>query len=154
LPALAGVFRFDGNSMDKTAIPLPTLRALARKMQSSGLNSLALDGKHWSVRLTFAATPAAPAPAPATVPAAEIFPITQRIGAPMPGTLLRRHPHSQQDFVAPGQQIVAGEVVALVQVGPLYVPVISPENGTVQSFAAEHSSAVEYDEDVLTFRSP
>ncbi|KAJ9430826.1 acetyl-CoA carboxylase biotin carboxyl carrier protein [Candidatus Pantoea symbiotica] len=140
--------------MDKTAIPLPTLRALARKMQSSGLNSLALDGKHWSVRLTFAATPAAPAPAPATVPAAEIFPITQRIGAPMPGTLLRRHPHSQQDFVAPGQQIVAGEVVALVQVGPLYVPVISPDNGTVQSFAAEHSSAVEYDEDVLTFRSP
>lgn len=138
--------------MDKTAIPLPTLRALARKMQSSGLNSLALDGKHWSVRLTFAATPAAPEPA--TVPAAEILPITQRIGAPMPGTLLRRHPHSQQDFVAPGQQIVAGEVVALVQVGPLYVPVISPDNGTVQSFAAEHSSAVEYDEDVLTFRSP
>lgn len=138
--------------MDKTAIPLPTLRALARKMQSSGLNSLALDGKHWSLRLTFAASP--PAPTPVTLPAAEIPPITQRIGAPMPGTLLRRHPHSQQDFVAPGQQIVAGEVVALVQVGPLYVPVISPDSGTVQSFAAEHLSAVEYDEDVLTFRSP
>lgn len=138
--------------MDKTAIPLPTLRALARKMQSSGLNSLALDGKHWSLRLTFAATP--PAPAPVTLPTAEIPSITQRIGAPMPGTLLRRHPHSPQDFVAPGQQIVAGEVVALVQVGPLYVPVISPDSGTVQSFAAEHLSAVEYGEDVLMFRSP
>lgn len=135
--------------MDKTAIPLPTLRALARKMQSSGLNSLALDGKHWSVRLTFAATPAAPAPA--TVPAAEILPITQRIGAPMPGTLLRRHPHSQQDFVAPGQQIMAGEVVALVQVGPLYVPVISPTRGTIRSLMAEHLSTVEYDEEILTF---
>ena len=138
--------------MDKTAIPLPTLRALARKMQSSGLNSLALDGKHWSVRLTFAATPATPAPV--TLPAAEIPPITQRIGAPMPGTLLRRHPHSQQDFVAPGQHIDAGAVVALVQVGPLYVPVISPDSGTVQSFAAEHLSAVEYGEDVLMFQSP
>lgn len=138
--------------MDKTAIPLPTLRALARKMQSSGLNSLALDGKQWSLRLTFAAAPAAPAPA--TLPAPEIPPITQRIGAPMPGKLLRRHPHSQQDFVAPGQHIAAGEVVALVQVGPLYVPVISPDDGTVQSFAAEHLSAVEYDEEVLTFRSP
>lgn len=138
--------------MDKTAIPLPTLRALARKMQSSGLNSLALDGKQWSVRLTFAASP--PTPAPVTLPAAEIPSITQRIGAPMPGTLLRCHPHSPQDFVAPGQHIVAGEVVALVQVGPLYVPVISPDSGTVQSFAAEHLSAVEYGEDVLMFRSP
>lgn len=135
--------------MDKTAIPLPTLRALARKMQSSGLNSLALDGKQWSLRLTFAATP--PAPAPVTIPAAEIPSITQRIGAPMPGTLLRRHPHSPQDFVAPGQQIVAGEVVALVQVGPLYVPVISPDSGTVQLLALEHLAAVEYDEDILTF---
>lgn len=135
--------------MDKTAIPLPTLRALARKMQSSGLNSLALDGKQWSVRLTFAATP--PAPAPVTLPAAEIPSITQRIGAPMPGTLLRRHPHSPQDFVAPGQHIVAGEVVALVQVGPLYVPVISPDSGTVQLLALEHLAAVEYDEDILTF---
>jgi len=135
--------------MDKTAIPLPTLRALARKMQSSGLNSLALDGKHWSVRLTFAATPATPAPV--TLPAAEIPPITQRIGAPMPGTLLRRHPHSPQDFVAPGQHIEAGAVVALVQVGPLYVPVISPDSGTIRSLMAEHLSAVEYDEDILTF---
>ncbi|WP_277976882.1 acetyl-CoA carboxylase biotin carboxyl carrier protein subunit [Pantoea endophytica] len=140
--------------MDKTAIPLPTLRALARKMQSSGLNSLALDGKQWSVRLTFAASPPTPATAPATLPAAEILSITQRIGAPMPGTLLRRHPHSPQDFVTPGQHIVAGEVVALVQVGPLYVPVISPGSGTVQSFVAEHLSAVEYGEDVLMFRSP
>lgn len=135
--------------MDKTAIPLPTLRALARKMQSSGLNSLALDGKHWSVRLTFAATPATPAPV--TLPAAEITPITQRIGAPMPGTLLRRHPHSPQDFVAPGQHIEAGAVVALVQVGPLYVPVISPISGTIRTLMAEHLSAVEYDEDILTF---
>jgi len=135
--------------MDKTAIPLPTLRALARKMQSSGLNSLALDGKHWSVRLTFAATPATPAPV--TLPAAEIPLIPQRIGAPMPGTLLRRHPHSPQDFVAPGQHIEAGAVVALVQVGPLYVPVISPDSGTIRSLMAEHLSAVEYDEDILTF---
>jgi len=41
-----------------------------------------------------------------------------------------------------------------VQVGPLYVPVISPDSGTVQSFAVEHLSAVEYGEDVLMFRSP
>ncbi len=137
--------------MNKSAIPLPTLRALARKMQSSGLSSLALDGKHWSVRLAFAATPAAPAPVSARVPAPETPPLTQRIGAPMPGTLLRRHPHSQQDFVAPGQQMVAGEVVALVQVGPLYVPVRSPTSGTIRSLTAEHLSAVEYDEEILIF---
>ncbi|PIF23592.1 acetyl-CoA carboxylase biotin carboxyl carrier protein [Candidatus Pantoea floridensis] len=143
--------------MDKTAIPLPTLRALARKMQTAGLSSLALDGKHWSVRLTFAATPSAPSPVSAMVPSPEISLITQRIGAPMPGTLLRRHPQSQQDFVAVDQWVQAGDIVALVQVGPLYVPVRSPTNGTIRSLTAEHLSAVEYDEGILTLephRSP
>ncbi|EJL89934.1 biotin/lipoyl-containing protein [Pantoea sp. GM01] len=137
--------------MEKTAIPLPTLRALARKMQSAGLSSLALDGKHWSVRLTFAVTPSTPPPVSARAPAPEIPPITQRIGAPMPGTLLRRHPHSQQDFVAPGQHVQAGDVVALVQVGPLYVPVRSSASGTVQALTPQHLSPVEYDEEILTF---
>lgn len=133
--------------MEKTAIPLPTLRALARKMQRSGLNSLALEGKEWSVRLTFA-----PAPALPVMPTEETPPITQVIGAPLPGTLLRRHPHSQQDFVQPGQQVAPRDLLALVQVGPLYVPVLSPIKGRVQQLRVEAYSAVEYDEEILTIQ--
>ncbi len=133
--------------MEKTAIPLPTLRALARKMQRSGLNSLALEGKEWSVRLTFA-----PAPALPVMPTEETPPITQVIGAPLPGTLLRRHPHSQQDFVQPGQQVAPQDLLALVQVGPLYVPVICPIKGRVQQLRVEAYSAVEYDEEILTIQ--
>jgi acetyl-CoA carboxylase biotin carboxyl carrier protein len=133
--------------MEKTAIPLPTLRALARKMQRSGLNSLALEGKQWSVRLTFA-----PAPALPVMPTEETPPITQVIGAPLPGTLLRRHPHSQQDFVQPGQQVAPRDLLALVQVGPLYVPVLSPIKGRVQQLRVEAYSAVEYDEELLTIQ--
>lgn len=133
--------------MEKTAIPLPTLRALARKMQRSGLNSLALEGKQWSVRLTFA-----PAPALPVMPTEETPPITQVIGAPLPGTLLRRHPHSQQDFVQPGQQVAPRDLLALVQVGPLYVPVLSPIKGRVQQLRVEAYSAVEYDEEILTIQ--
>lgn len=138
--------------MDKSAVSLPTLRALAHKMQTSGLSSLALDGKAWSVRLTFAdrppVLPAIEMPAPVTSP------LTQMISAPMPGTLLRRHPHSQQDFVVPGQQVQANEVVALVQVGPLYVPVLSQTSGTVQTLTPAHLSAVQYDEEIVALRSP
>lgn len=133
--------------MEKTAIPLPTLRALARKMQRSGLNSLALEGKQWSVRLTFA-----PAPALPVMPTEETPPITQVIGAPLPGTLLRRHPHNQQDFVQPGQQVAPRDLLALVQVGPLYVPVLSPIKGRVQQLRVEAYSAVEYDEELLTIQ--
>lgn len=134
--------------MEKNAIPLPTLRALARKMQSSGLNSLALEGKQWSVRLTFA--PAHPSP---VILAEEIPPATQVIGAPMPGTLLRRHPLSQQDFVQPGQQVEAQDLLAMVQVGPLYVPVLSPLKGRVHQLTHPSNSPVEYAEEIMTIQS-
>ncbi|ORM65070.1 acetyl-CoA carboxylase biotin carboxyl carrier protein subunit [Pantoea rodasii] len=116
-------------------------------MQRSGLKSLALEGKQWSVRLTFAPVPALP-----VMPTEETPPITQVIGAPLPGTLLRRHPHSQQDFVQPGQQVAPQDLLALVQVGPLYVPVLSPIKGRVQQLRVEADSAVEYDEEILTIQ--
>lgn len=136
--------------MEKTAIPLPTLRALARKMQRSGLNSLALEGKQWSVRLTFDPPSFT---SPTVIPTQACPPVTHRIGAPLPGTLLRRHPHSQQDFVQPGQQVEPQDLLAMVQVGPLYVPVLSPCKGRVQPFPSATRSAVEYDEEILILQS-
>ncbi|ORM69835.1 acetyl-CoA carboxylase biotin carboxyl carrier protein [Pantoea rwandensis] len=132
--------------MEKTAIPLPTLRALARKMQRSGLNSLALEGKQWSVRLTFAPMPPRPA---AVLTKEDNSPVSQAIGAPLPGTLLRRHPYSQQDFVQPGQQVEPHDLLAMVQVGPLYVPVLSPAKGRVQQLSLSSHSPVEYDQEIL-----
>jgi acetyl-CoA carboxylase biotin carboxyl carrier protein len=132
--------------MEKTAIPLPTLRALARKMQRSGLNSLALEGKQWSVRLTFATTTPHPSP---VLPREDASPVTQVIGAPLPGTLLRRHPHSQQDFVQPGQQVEPQALLAMVQVGPLYVPVLSPAKGRVQQLSPSSHTPVEYGQEIL-----
>lgn len=130
--------------MEKTAIPLPTLRAVARKMQTAGLNHLALGGKTWSVKMTFAAVPpslpqATPAPSIATRP----------VGAPMPGTLRLRHPLSQQDFVQAGQAVKPDDVLALVQVGPLYLPITSPVRGTVNNIAISDGARVEYDEEIL-----
>ena len=136
--------------MEKTAIPLPTLRALARKMQRSGLNSLALEGKQWSVRLTFDPPSFS---SPTAIPTQACPPVTHRIGAPLPGTLLRRHPHSQQDFVQSGQQVEPQDLLAMVQVGPLYVPVLSPCKGRVQPFPSATRSAVEYDEEILIIQS-
>lgn len=130
--------------MEKTAIPLPTLRAVARKMQTAGLSHLALGGKAWSVKMTFAAVPPC---VPHADPDRPI--VTRPIGAPMPGTLRLRHPLNQQDFVQPGQVVKPDEVLALVQVGPLYLPVTSPVNGTVKTVAIRDGSPVEYDEEIM-----
>ncbi|MDO6405850.1 acetyl-CoA carboxylase biotin carboxyl carrier protein [Pantoea phytobeneficialis] len=130
--------------MEKTAIPLPTLRAVARKMQTAGLSHLTLGGKAWSVKMTFAAVPPS-TPQPVPAPPNALRPV----GAPMPGTLRLRHPLSQQDFVQPGQVVKPDDVLALVQVGPLYLPVISPVNGTVQNVVINDGSPVEYEEEIL-----
>lgn len=133
--------------MEKTVLPLPTLRALARKMRTSQLSNIALSGAQWSVRMTFVAQPS-PLPAPAD-PAPSPLPAMHSITAPMPGTLLHRHPHSTTDFVAPQQHVQAGEVVALVQLGPLYVPAIAPHSGTVAAIVASSHALVEYAEEIL-----
>ncbi|QGY27750.1 acetyl-CoA carboxylase biotin carboxyl carrier protein [Pantoea cypripedii] len=130
--------------MEKSAIPLPTLRAIARRMRRAGLSRLELGGKDWSVRLTFAAAPPAPPPAPEILPSA-----TLAVGAPMPGTLLLRHPLSQQDFVQPGQQVQPEELLALVQVGPLYLPVTSATAGRVEQVTAGSGTPVEYNQEIM-----
>lgn len=130
--------------MEKTVIPLPTLRALARRMRRSGLSCLELGGKDWSLRLTFAAQPPAPPPAPEPLPNA-----SHAVGAPIPGTLRLRHPLSQQDFVQPGQQVQPEEVLALVQVGPLYLPVTSPTAGRVDNITLTCGSPVEYNQEIM-----
>ncbi|MEG3129623.1 acetyl-CoA carboxylase biotin carboxyl carrier protein subunit [Pantoea cypripedii] len=130
--------------MEKTAIPLPTLRAIARRMRRSGLSRLELGGKDWSVRLTFAPLPPAPPPAPEALPSS-----THAVTATMPGTLLLRHPLSQQDFVQPGQQVQPEEVLALVQVGPLYLPVTSTSAGRVENVTADGGSPVEYNQEIM-----
>ncbi|MBP2196190.1 acetyl-CoA carboxylase biotin carboxyl carrier protein [Pantoea cypripedii] len=130
--------------MEKTAIPLPTLRAIARRMRRSGLSRLELGGKDWSVRLTFAPLPPAPPPAPKPLPSS-----THAVTATMPGTLLLRHPLSQQDFVQPGQQVQPEEVLALVQVGPLYLPVTSTSAGRVENVTVGGGSPVEYNQEIM-----
>nr|WP_310617341.1 biotin/lipoyl-containing protein [Pantoea cypripedii] len=130
--------------MEKTAIPLPTLRAIARQMRRSGLSRLELGGKDWSVRLTFAPLPPAPPPAPEVLTSS-----THAVTATMPGTLLLRHPLSQQDFVQPGQQVQPEEVLALVQVGPLYLPVTSTSAGRVENVTVGGGSPVEYNQEIM-----
>ncbi|WP_313683058.1 acetyl-CoA carboxylase biotin carboxyl carrier protein subunit [Pantoea sp.] len=131
--------------MEKTTIPLPTLRALARRMRRSGLSRLELGGKDWSVRLTFAPLPPAPPPAPEVIPISS----THAVTATMPGTLLLRHPLSQQNFVETGQQVQPDEVLALVQVGPLYLPVTSATAGRVENVTADGGSPVEYNQEIM-----
>ena len=53
--------------------------------------------------------------------------------SPMPGRLLLSHPSHGEAFVSEGQHVAPNDILALVQVGPLYLPVRSPVAGTLKT---------------------
>ncbi|MFO1273980.1 MAG: biotin/lipoyl-containing protein [Rubrivivax sp.] len=64
------------------------------------------------------------------------------VAAPSVGVLLHRHPLRADDLVAPGAPVAAGQVLALLQVGPLLLPVAAPANGHFGAWLAPHGTAV------------
>lgn len=138
--------------MEKHPIALPELRQVARKMRAAGLGSIELNGKNWSVRLQYdpglllvsAAQPATPAVA--SLPAA---PACTAVCAPMPGKILLQHPLNGQAYAQPGQQVKQDDLLALVQVGSLYLPVNSPADGTLTAISVAQGQLVEYGSEVV-----
>lgn len=137
--------------MEKHSIALPELRQVARKMRAAGLGSIELKGKNWSVRLQYdpglLASAAQPAtPAVTSLPAA---PACTAVCAPMPGKILLQHPLNGQAYAQPGQQVKQDDLLALVQVGSLYLPVNSPADGTLAAISVAQGQLVEYGSEVV-----
>ena len=109
--------------MEKELIAFEDVRQLAQKMHNAGLRELEWRGADWSVRLRYPGgkTMAEPPPLPA---AAE--PPLLPVCSPMPGRLLLSHPSHGEAFVSEGQRVEPDDILALVQVGALYLPVRSP----------------------------
>lgn len=64
------------------------------------------------------------------------------VPSPAVGLFLHRHPLRADDLAPPGTAVSAGQVLGLLQVGPLLRPVLAPAAGVVQQMLAEHGSAV------------
>ncbi len=133
--------------MEKKLIAFEDVRQLAQKMHNAGLREIEWRGADWSVRLrypggkTIAEPPPPSPPLPPTVAETSLLPVC----SPMPGRLLLSHPSHGEAFVSEGLRVEPDDILALVQVGPLYLPVRSPVAGTLKSLVATAGSLLEYD---------
>lgn len=62
------------------------------------------------------------------------------VRAPAVGVLLHRHPLRGDDLVAPGDAVEAGRVIALLQVGPLLLPVHASTDAVMCHWIAPHGA--------------
>lgn len=60
------------------------------------------------------------------------------------GVFLHRHPLRTEDLAAPGTELAAGQVLGLLQTGPLLLPVPAPAAGVLVQWLVPHGSAVGY----------
>lgn len=77
-----------------------------------------------------------PAGVAAAVPAAGAAPhfmssADVEVTSPATGTFVARHPARSSDFIAVGDVKQQGECMALIQIGPIYRPVVAPFTGKV-----------------------
>lgn len=141
--------------MHTSQLALKDLRNVAQKMRRSGLSQIEIGGNGYRVRLKFDPTSVAlpvgeaPTPSPAAAPPDAQ---TAILRASMPGTVWLWHPSNGQPFAPPGSTVKQGEVLALLKVGLIYLPLLSPADGAVDALRVAHGESVEYDSAILTLR--
>ena len=71
-------------------------------------------------------------------------PDTLTVTAPSLGVFLQRHPLRAETLAAPGAAVSAGQVLGLLQIGPLLLPVTAPADGCVIEPLVDHGTVVGY----------
>lgn len=112
------------------------IAALAAAFVESGLAELHLTGPGTDIRLRRAGRE----PAPAATPTLR----TTAISAPGVGIFLPRHPLRTQPLTPPGSRVRAGQVVALLRIGPLLRQVVAPAAGIIGAPLVAEGAMVGY----------
>jgi acetyl-CoA carboxylase biotin carboxyl carrier protein len=66
------------------------------------------------------------------------------VTSPGSGTFVARHPSRSKDFVAVGDLKQQGECIALIQIGPIYRPVVAPFTGKILQMLCKPGDAVDF----------
>ena len=122
------------------------VRQLTEWLQATDISLLELRGPGESIRLCRqasgevreAAAPASACAATAQVPTTA----TTVVRAGSVGVALQAHPLRTEPLVQPGQQVAAGQPLALLRIGMVLLPVAAPRAGVVSRILFTHESAV------------
>ena len=120
-------------------VTLQELEQLAQSLRATTISHIALGGKDWSVRMTTSVQPFSSTPT-------DVTPVLTSVRSPAPGLALLHHPLLEQHFTAPGQWVKAGDLLALIKMGVVYLPVRSPVSGRLESLLITQGQPVEFDQ--------
>jgi len=118
------------------------VRQLAEWLHGTDIALLELTGPSVSIRLCREGEGFRDAPV-AVVTTAEPTQTTV-IRAGSVGVLRLTHPMRDKPAAAIGQRVAAGQALAMLQIGPLLLPVPAPRDGVVARVLAAEGSAVGY----------
>lgn len=142
------------------------IKKLIELLEESGINEIEIKEGEESVRITRAAhasgptmmmpqmygmAPSAPAPMPASVPAAvasEEAPAAAHLGhavtAPMVGTFYRAPTPGGKSFVEIGHTVAAGDTLCIIEAMKMLNQIEADKNGVIKACLVENGQPVEY----------
>ena len=96
---------------------------------------------------------AAPAPAAAAPTVDNAGPSAENdanaVRSPMVGTAYLAAEPGAKPFIAPGQQVQAGDTLLIVEAMKVMNPIAAPSSGTVKSVLVENGQPVEFDQPLV-----
>ncbi len=138
------------------------VRALATILADTGLTEIEIESKEGRIRVARAPAPvtavatvapaAAPIAAAAPVPAPVVEDFERHPGAvlsPMVGIVYLAPEPGATPFIVPGQAVVAGQTLVLIEAMKTFNQIKAPKNGTVTRVLVASGAPVEYGEPLL-----
>jgi acetyl-CoA carboxylase biotin carboxyl carrier protein len=119
---------------------------LAAEMATTGVARLELTGPGFTLSLARGGAQAGEVPAP-PAPNADLVPVS----ASALGSFLRTHPLHEKPLAVDGEAVVAGQPIALLQVGALLVPMPAPADGMIVAAIPEEGALVGYGDRLCDF---
>ena len=140
------------------------IRELAGILDETGLTEIEVEKGNVRLRVSRAATGAAPvqavataapapAPQPVAAPAEQSAPAADLAGAvpsPMVGTVYLAPSPGADAFVSVGDRVSEGQTLMIVEAMKTMNPIASPRSGTVKAILVQDGQPVEFGEPLLT----
>lgn len=123
------------------------IAGIAASLASAGIEEFELTAPGRRVRLRRGATQQAPVTLKGRASSdAEAVQDPRRdlISSPSVGAFLHGHPSQGEPLVVPGDAVSAGQLVGLLQIGPILLPVVAPKHGTIAAVLASDGAPVGY----------
>lgn len=143
---------------DKFDVDAELVRKLAELLAETGLGEIEYEDAGKRIRVaTSGAVPANISPPPVTVPVASEEPAPAEtngdaehhpgaVTSPMVGTIYMSPAPGEPPFVSPGESVVEGQTILVVEAMKTYNEIGAPRSGTLSRFVVADGQPVEFGE--------